>query len=337
MRLATVRFDGRSAPATVVEHADGRLAVHLLPGGVSVLDALAMTPQQRAELDTAAQASTPLPAGGYEFAPPVAARALRDFVAFEEHVVGVTRSVNGTADVPEAWYEAPAFLFMNPHSMIGAYDDLPAPPYTAALDFELEIAAVVTGACRDLTVEEAFEHIGGYCIVNDWSARDLQKREMQVGLGPSKGKDFAATVGPWITTADELRDFHRDGVLDLAMEVEVSGVRVGADRSGNMAWSFAELLAHASRDAWVGDGDIIASGTCHTGALAETWGRIGRQEPPPLRPGDLVTMRIEGLGTLANTVVGARSPGHRVPQARRHATPSRAATDESQRLAGSTR
>ncbi|MGV9711268.1 fumarylacetoacetate hydrolase family protein [Gordonia sp. NPDC003424] len=311
MRLATLEIDGREAGAILA----GERAFPL-PAGVSVLDALGMSAAQRADLEAEAVRGPGRALADHRLLAPIAPRAMRDFVAFEEHVVGVSRSVDGTDAVADAWYDAPAFVFMNPHSLIGAHDDMPKPPLTEALDFELEIAAIVAADCRDLTVEQARENIAGYCILNDWSARDVQRREMQVGLGPSKGKDFANTLGPWITTADELDEHHRDGVLDLEMTVAINGRIVGRDRSGHMAWSFAELLAHASRGARVGAGDVIASGTCHTGALAEIWGRTGRREPAPLEPGDTVTMTIEHLGTISNRVVPPTSPGHRVPRAR---------------------
>ncbi len=312
MRLATIELEGTAVGAVVVDDD----TVFPLPAGVDVLDALALSPTERAALDTMARSGTGIPLTDVRLLPPIASPALRDFVAFEEHVVGVSRSIDGTDAVAEAWYEAPAFVFMNPHALIGAADDLPMPPLTSALDFELEIGAIVGRRCRDLSVEEAYDHIAGYCVVNDWSARDLQRREMQVGLGPAKGKDFATTLGPWITTADEVADKHRDGILDLEMTVEINGRPVGRDRSGHMAWSFAELLSHASRGAWVGAGDVIASGTCHTGALAEIWGRTGRQEPAPLAVGDTVTMTVDVLGTIRNTVVPGISPGHVVRGAR---------------------
>lgn len=311
MRLATIERDGTASGAIITNG-----YAYPLPVGVGVLDVLGMPIHQRETLDVEVRAGIGVPLTEVRLLPPVAAPALRDFVAFEEHVVGVSRSIDGTDAVAEAWYEAPAFVFMNPHALIGAADDLPMPPRTSALDFELEIGAVVARRCRDLTVEQAYEHIAGYCVLNDWSARDLQRREMQVGLGPAKGKDFATTLGPWVTTADELADRHRDGILDVEMTVRVNGQVVGRDRSGHMAWSFAELLSHASRGAWVGAGDIIASGTCHSGALAEIWGRTGRQEPRPLQPGDTVSMTVDALGSIRNVVVPCTSPGHVVRGAR---------------------
>ncbi|MFF2315292.1 fumarylacetoacetate hydrolase family protein [Arthrobacter sp. NPDC058097] len=244
--------------------------------------------------------------------------AMRDFVVFEEHVVGVSKSVAGAGGVAQAWYEAPAFLFMNPHSLTGPNDDIPMPPLTKALDFELEVAAIIGERVRDVSPEDAASKIVGYAVFNDWSARDIQKREMQVSLGPSKGKDFANTLGPWITTPDELESYRSGDRLNLTMTVSVNGNLVGQDNLANMAWTFEELLVHASRDAWVGAGDVLATGTCSGGALAEFWGRRGVQDPPPLAVGDVVSMTVEGLGTIKNRISGQRSPGHRVPAARRN-------------------
>ena len=178
------------------------------------------------------------------------------------------------------------------------------PPDTERLDFELEIAAVVCRDVRNVTPEQAATAIGGYCVMNDWSARDIQGREMKLKLGPSKGKDFATTIGPWVVTADEFDGYRdEDGFLDLAMTVRVNGVQVGADRSGHMGWSFEQLVSHASRASWVKAGEVLASGTCASGALAESWGRTGQLTPPPLQVGDTVEMTIEGIGTIRNRVV----------------------------------
>ena len=158
--------------------------------------------------------------------------------------------------------------------------------------------------------------------MNDWSARDIQGREMKLKLGPSKGKDFATTIGPWVVTADELDAFRdQDGFLDLAMTVSVNGTQVGADRSGHMGWSFEQLVSHASRASWVKAGEVLASGTCASGSLAESWGRTGQLTPPPLQVGDVVEMTIETLGTIRNRVVADTEtvppvPGRAAPGAR---------------------
>jgi 2-keto-4-pentenoate hydratase/2-oxohepta-3-ene-1,7-dioic acid hydratase in catechol pathway len=163
-----------------------------------------------------------------------------------------------------------------------------------ARDFELEVAAI---AGPDQT-------IFGYTIFNDWSARDLQSREMQVNLGPAKGKDFASSLGPWIVSADELESRKdSEGFLDLWCSASVNGVEVGRDLLSNMGWTFESMLAYAARDSRVLPGDVLGSGTVgNGGCLAELWGRNGRKDPPPLRDGDEVTLTVEGLGSLTNRI-----------------------------------
>jgi len=247
--------------------------------------------------------------------PPVEPPSIRDFLTFEQHVDGMVRLHDPPREIHPQWYEAPTFYFSNPHSVVGAHDDVAIPPGCEVFDYELEVAAVIGRDGRDLTPEQAREHILGYTIFNDWSARDLQFAEMQVGLGPAKGKDSAITLGPWLVTADELEPFRRGGRLDLQLEVLVNGERVGGDTLASMAWSFEELAAYASRGAWVRAGDVLGSGTCGGGCLAELWGRSGRREPPPLVVGDVVTMSVEGIGTISNRVVAGIEPVQ-VPRAR---------------------
>jgi 2-keto-4-pentenoate hydratase/2-oxohepta-3-ene-1,7-dioic acid hydratase in catechol pathway len=232
--------------------------------------------------------------------------AVRDFVTFESHVEGVRRSVDHAVGVPEAWYDAPTFYFTNPHALYGPGAPIPRPRTCRALDFELEVGVVLGRGGSSLTESQADEAIFGYTIVNDWSARDLQSREMQVGLGPAKGKDFATSIGPWIVTADELAPYVDDsGFLDLDCRVSVNGQCVGHDRLANMHWSFPQMIAYASRDSLVVPGDLLASGTTGGGGcLAELWGRRGEQTPPALEPGDLVEMEVEGIGVLSGAVAG---------------------------------
>ncbi|MGW0193930.1 fumarylacetoacetate hydrolase family protein [Nonomuraea sp. NPDC003201] len=278
----------------------------------------------------------PTPIDAVRLLPPIEAPTVRDFVAFEEHVEGVVRSVAGGAGVVPEWYEAPTFYFTNPYALVGAYDDVAVPPGSELFDFELEVAVVV-GAVngRDgasLSPEQAREHIFGYSVLNDWSARDLQRREMKVQLGPAKGKDSATTLGPWLVTADEL-DPYRDaeGFLALDMRVAVNGELIGEDLLSNMGWPFEELISYASRGTLVRAGDVLGSGTCgNGGCLAELWGRRGKQDPPALRPGDVVEMTVEGIGTIRNRVVeGAElppvRPARRRPRHRTRASSSRTA------------
>ncbi|MEP9385173.1 fumarylacetoacetate hydrolase family protein [Nocardioides sp. KR10-350] len=248
---------------------------------------------------------------------PVYPSAMRDFLTFEAHVDGMERG-HGNPGPPGEWYDAPVFLFMAPHAVIGAYEDVPMPPDTERFDFELEIAAVMCRDVRNATPDEAREAIGGYCIMNDWSARDVQGKEMKLNLGPSKGKDFATTIGPWVVTADELEDCRdADGFLDLEMTVKVNGRQVGADSSGNMGWSFEQMVSHASRASWVKAGEVFGSGTCASGSLAESWGRNGTLTPPPLQVGDVVEMSIERLGTIRNLITPTQATVAPVAPARR--------------------
>jgi 2-keto-4-pentenoate hydratase/2-oxohepta-3-ene-1,7-dioic acid hydratase in catechol pathway len=243
--------------------------------------------------------------------PPLQPPTVRDFVAFEEHVEGVRKAIDGVGGVVPEWYQAPTFYFTNPYALVGAFDDVAVPPGSQRFDFELEVAVVVGRDGASLTPEIAREHVFGYTIFNDWSARDLQAREMKVNLGPAKGKDSATTLGPWLVTADELEPYRDDdGFLALDLRVSVNDVEVGQDLLSNMGWPFEELISYASRGTWVRAGDVLGSGTCgNGGCLAELWGRRGELSPPPLQPGDVVEMTVEGIGTIRNRVV----PGLELP------------------------
>jgi 2-keto-4-pentenoate hydratase/2-oxohepta-3-ene-1,7-dioic acid hydratase in catechol pathway len=316
VKLATVEYEGATRAGVVRDDPDP--VVHLLPAGTTVADLLAAGRQglQQAERDVAAAAVVPV--AQVRLLPPLAPPSVRDFVAFEEHVEGVRKAVDGVAGVPDAWYDAPTFYFTNPVAMVGAHDDVPVPPGCRILDFELEVAAVVGKPGSDLTREQARDHIVGYTIFNDWSARDLQAREMQVGLGPAKGKDTATTLGPWLVTADELEPYRDDdGFLALALTAEVNGRVVGEDLLSNMGWPFEDLLAYASRGTTLRPGDVLGSGTCgNGGCLGELWGRgATHNELPPLRPGDVVTLTVEGIGAVSNRIVPGVEPVP-IPRAR---------------------
>src|SRR4051794_14141557 len=300
MKLATWESEGR-VQAGVVSTA----GLHALADGTTVLDLVRAGLPAALEAGAWALRGPAVPVDRVRLLPPLQAPTVRDFVAFEEHVEGVRKSVDGQAGVVEEWYQAPTFYFSNPHALIGAHDDVPVPPGSQRLDFELEVAVVVGRDGASLTPEQARGHVFGYTVMNDWSARDLQAREMKVGLGPAKGKDSATTLGPWLVTADELEP-HRDaeGFLTLDMRVSVNGTEVGRDLLSNMGWPFEELISYASRGTWVRAGDVLGSGTCgNGGCLAELWGRHGEQSPPPLQPGDVVEMTVEGIGTIRNRVV----------------------------------
>ncbi|WP_448628371.1 fumarylacetoacetate hydrolase family protein [Geodermatophilus sp. URMC 64] len=300
MRFATWEDGGIVTAGVVGEH-----GLHALPADVTVLDLVRAGLPAALDAGTAAFSAPPVPLDAVRLLPPLQAPTVRDFVAFEEHVEGVVKSVSGGAGVVPEWYEAPTFYFTNPYALVGAHDDVAVPPGSQRFDFELEVAVVVGQDGASLSPEQARDAIFGYTVLNDWSARDLQAREMKVQLGPAKGKDSATTLGPWLVTADELEPYRdADGFLALDMRVSVNDVEVGQDLLSNMGWPFEELISYASRGTWVRAGDVLGSGTCgNGGCLGELWGRRGELSPPPLRPGDVVEMTVEGIGTIRNRVV----------------------------------
>ncbi|MDE3087378.1 MAG: fumarylacetoacetate hydrolase family protein [Acidobacteriota bacterium] len=230
---------------------------------------------------------------------------VRDFMTFESHVAGVR---GPDRPVPDQWYEAPAFYFTNPDAVLGPADPVPVPPGCELFDLELEVAAVIGREVADPTPEEAETAIAGYTILIDWSARDVQWAEMQVGLGPAKGKDGATTLGPVLVTADEVARWRSGTSFALEMEALVNGAPIGGDSLDSMAYSFGDMVAYAARGTRVRPGDVLGSGTCGGGCLAELWGRQGFGAHPPLRPGDEVTVRVEALGAMTLHVVGGVAP-----------------------------
>jgi fumarylacetoacetate (FAA) hydrolase len=225
-------------------------------------------------------------------------RTIRDFYAFEQHV-RTCRSQRGLDMVPQ-WYEIPVFYFSNPNSILG-HGDLVIPPRgTLELDFELEIALMVGHEAIDLPADDsALECISAMTIYNDWSARDLQRQEMAVGLGPAKGKDFANAFGPrWVPIAS-LMDRYGQGRFDLVMTAQINGKEVSRGNANSMYWTWPQILAHASRDTKLMPGDVIGSGTVGTGCILElTPEKTGGW----LQPGDRVSLFVERLGELENSV-----------------------------------
>lgn len=229
--------------------------------------------------------------------PPIA--SVRDFYAFEQHVQTCRRQ-RGLDMVPQ-WYQIPVFYFSNPTGVIHHDDPVTAPTGCQELDYELELACIMGRECRDLPADDrALDYVAGFTIMNDWSARDLQRLEMAVGLGPAKGKDFATSLGPELVTFAELRDCYRDGRLHLEMTAAVNGNILSRGNAGSMYWTWPQLLAQASRDVRLRPGDVLGSGTVGTGCILElTPAAVGGW----LKPGDVVELTVERIGTLRNRVV----------------------------------
>ena len=204
--------------------------------------------------------------------------SVRDFSAFEEHSRNA-RALRGR-EVPKEWYEIPVFYFSNPASIYGPEDEIPYPDGTAQLDYELEVAAIV-GAGGAL---------GGFTVMNDWSARDLQFAEMRVGLGPAKGKDFATSIGPVVVTTDEL-----DG-SEAVMVARVNGEERSRGNLRDLYHSWESIVVQASRNTRLLPGDVIGSGTVGGGSILEH--NDGRW----LQPGDVVELEVEGIGVLRNRI-----------------------------------
>ena len=232
------------------------------------------------------------------FHAPIQPSTLRDFYAFETHVKTANR--NRGQDVPENWYKFPVFYFSNPNNNYGHEDEIPCPPYTQALDYELEIAVVIGKRGINIKPEDAPNHIFGFTIFNDWSARDLQVQEMKVNFGPVKSKDFACSFGPVIVTLDELADkaTGRPGVYDLEMMARVNGRELSQGNFNDIFWSFGDMLARASQSVYLNPGDVIGSGTVGTGCLYE----LTKNQGPWLNAGDVVDLEIERIGVLRNTI-----------------------------------
>jgi fumarylacetoacetate (FAA) hydrolase len=205
--------------------------------------------------------------------------------------------------VPPEWYEAPVFYFSNPGALIGQGAPVARPASTRALDYELEIACVIRAKARNVAPDDWRSVVAGFTILNDWSARDVQRKEMAVGLGPAKGKDFATSLGPALVTLDELEDRLSPAPgggerLDLAMEARVNGKTLSRANAKDMHFTFGQMIARASADVYLFPGDVIGSGTAGNGCILE----LGPETHPWLQPGDEVTLEIERLGALSNRI-----------------------------------
>ena len=281
-----------------------------LDGGEAARDATERT------LERAAVESTPesvLKLGECRLlAPLVRPRSIRDCLAFEQHLIDATRTVVGwrapwlsrfdrfwqrhrgrsLLAPPLVWYERPIYYKGNPHSVVGPDAEVLWPRFTERLDYELEFAAVIGRPGRDVSEADAARHIAGYVVFNDFSARDLQMREMQGRLGPAKSKDFDTgnAIGPYLVTADEVGD-----PQSLAMSARVNGELWSQGSSAQMHFSFAEIVAYISRDETLYPGDLIGSGTVPSGCGLE----LNRW----IQPGDTIELTVERLGTLRNRII----------------------------------
>lgn len=223
--------------------------------------------------------------------------SFRDFVAFETHVKNATKRSGGTV-APE-WYEMPMFYFSNANAMKGTNEEVKHPAKCSRLDYELEMACIIGRKGKNIRAEEAEEYIFGFTILNDWSARDIQMKEMKVLLGPAKGKDFATSIGPYIVTKDELEPYRLEDKYDLEMTAAVNGKILSRGNFKDIYYSFGQMIERASEEVTLYPGDIIGSGTVGFGCIME----LGPETHRWLEPGDEVELTITGLGSLKNKIV----------------------------------
>ncbi|PFH89339.1 fumarylacetoacetate hydrolase family protein [Bacillus sp. AFS088145] len=296
MKFITFQYDGNERAGLLVEDqvidlnkaSNGRIPADLL----TILENYDLYKNEIAEISgesiplSSVQLRAPLPKP----------QSIRDFYAFEEHV-RTARGRRGLEMIPE-WYDVPVFYFTNHRAVIGPEDHVNIPTNCKKMDFELEIACIIGKEGKDIPVEEADDYILGYTILNDWSARDIQAHEVKVGLGPSKGKDFATSLGPCIVTKDEIENFRTGKSYDLKMTAAVNGKVISSGNFSSIYYSVPELISHASKNVTLYPGDVIGSGTVGTGCILE----LGEEKHRWLEDGDVVELSITGLGTLRNTV-----------------------------------
>jgi 2-keto-4-pentenoate hydratase/2-oxohepta-3-ene-1,7-dioic acid hydratase in catechol pathway len=239
-------------------------------------------------IEAAAPLGKERPVHGARLLAPLIPVSMRDFLAFEGHLKNAYKNLG--RDVPAEWYEVPAFYRSMGTTVTGPDTVLPWPSYTRQLDHELELAAVIGRPCRDVSAEQALDYVFGFTIWNDMSARDVQRRELAVGMGPGKAKEWDGSnaLGPCIVTRDEI------DLATLELEVRVNGERWGGDRIAAMHHTFGDLIAYASQDQTLLPGEVLGSGTATGGSGLELdrW----------IQPGDVIEMQAGPIGVLRNTV-----------------------------------
>ncbi len=215
--------------------------------------------------------------------------SVRDFYAFEEHV---KKGFEKRGEpMPQEWYEIPVYYKSGHHNIIGTDTDVLWPSFTEKFDYELELACVIGKRGTNIKAENAAEYIAGFTVMNDFSARDIQRREMKVRLGPAKGKDWCTALGPWLVTPDEIGDPY-----NLEMVARINGEEWSRGNSKSLYWKFEQMIEFASQDDTLYPGDVLGSGTVGTGCGLELDRWVQR--------GDIIDLEIDRIGVLRNRVAG---------------------------------
>lgn len=303
MRLATLQLDAESRPIPVVGAPDGSWIPLSLVHGSDSARLEELLPDILAQGDSLARRVAAWkgrrhgPEGGRLLSPILHPPSFRDFYGFESHV-RTARAKRGL-DVPPAWFDIPVFYFSNPRALVGTAAEVWAPAGCAELDYELELGIIIGQGGRDIAPAQAWNHVAGFAVLNDFSARDLQRLEMTVGLGPAKGKDFATALGPWLVTRDEFAGRIDGERLALEMTARVNGREYSRGNTASLHHSIPRMIAQASRDADLFPGDLLGTGTVGTGCLLELGPEV---HGGWLRPGDVVELEIELIGTLRTRI-----------------------------------
>ena len=252
----------------------------------TMVELIAAGPDRLAGVERHARSSPAVP--GAQLRAPLRPHSLRDFLTFERHLHNVFSRLG--REISEEWYRVPGYYKGMPDTVIGPEEEIPWPSYSDFLDHELELAAVIGRPGRDIPAERALDHVFGWTIWNDLSARDVQAVELPLNMGPGKAKDWDGSnvLGPCLVTADEFDPG------SARMTVRVNGKTWGEASSAEMHHSFAALIAYASQDQRLHPGEVFGSGTAPGGSGIE----LDRR----LQPGDLIEMEIEGIGVLRNRV-----------------------------------
>ena len=303
MKWATYRRHGASEDRVGLLIGD---TLHGLGPGVRLIDRLG-------DLEAAAEEARRSPAETVPLAevklqaPVPRPPAIRDFSSFYDHHHAGIQAIGQKWD--DAWYEFPFFYFSNPNCVNGDGDVFVKPHNSKNMDYELEICCIIGRECMDVSPEEAEQYIAGYCILNDWSARDLQRDEMaRAPVGPAKGKDSANTMGPFLVTVDELEDRRKDNAFDLRMTAHVNGKLYSEGNWAKVYWSMPEQVSYASRNTRLVPGDVLCTGTVGTGCILEQSQAHGTDAYPWLKAGDELVLEVERLGRLTNRVVDGKPP-----------------------------
>lgn len=234
-------------------------------------------------------------------------KTIRDFVGFEEHAKNASNHFGGAAigiDIEKTlmiWRKAPAFYFSNTNAVVGSDEAVVMHPHSQMFDFEFEIGCIIGKRGRDISKENAMDYIFGYTVFNDWSARDIQMQEIMLGVGAPLSKGYANGFGPVIVTRDEWEQYlmpEDSERYNVKTTLRLNGKVLRENNLNTIYYTFADMIAWASKDTDIVPGDVFGSGTIGGGCLAEQ-----PPEVPWLKAGDVIEMEVEGLGTLKNTIV----------------------------------